>query len=73
MIQKRLEPYKEQDLLATQAGFRKSRGTRDHIANLRRVWRLQEKIRRGYVSVLLTIARRSNAYIMTCFGMCYDG
>ena len=35
IIQKRLEPYMEQELSATQAGFRKSRGTRDQIAKER--------------------------------------
>ena len=35
IIQKRLEPYMEQELSTTQAGFRKGRWTRDQIANLR--------------------------------------
>ncbi len=35
IIQKRMEPYMERELSETQAGFRKGRGTRDQIANLR--------------------------------------
>ena len=35
IIQKRMEPYMEQQLSEMQAGFRKRRGTRDQIANIR--------------------------------------
>ena len=35
IIQRRMEPYMEQELSQTQAGFRKGRGTRDQIANIR--------------------------------------
>ena len=35
VIQKRLEPYVERELANTQAGFRKGRGCRDHVANIR--------------------------------------
>ena len=35
IIQRRLEPYMEQELLETQAGFSKGRRTRDQIDNLR--------------------------------------
>ena len=35
VIQKRLEPYMERGLANTQAGFRKGRGCRDHVANIR--------------------------------------
>ncbi|CAF1405230.1 unnamed protein product [Adineta ricciae] len=35
IIQRRLEPFLERELPATQAGFRKGRGTHDQIANLR--------------------------------------
>ncbi len=40
IIQKRMEPYMEQELSQTQAGFRKKRGTRDQIANIR--WMIME-------------------------------
>ena len=35
MLQRTLEPYMEREIAEVQAGFRKGRGTRDHIANLR--------------------------------------
>ena len=35
IIQKRLQPYSEREIPDVQAGFRKDRGTRDQIANLR--------------------------------------
>ena len=37
IIQKRLEPIMERALPVEQAGFRKARGTRDHISNVRRL------------------------------------
>ena len=40
IIQKRIEPYMEREIANEQAGFRKGRGTRDHINNIR--W-IQEK------------------------------
>ena len=60
IIQKGLELYMEQEISAAQAGFRKARGTRDQIANMRWIME-QENIRRSYTSVLLTTARRSTA------------
>ena len=42
VIQKRLTPYIESQLPDEQAGFRRGRGTRDHIANMR--W-IMEKAR----------------------------
>ena len=35
IIQKRLEPFLEQELPEEQAGFRHDRGSRDQIANMR--------------------------------------
>ena len=35
VIQRRLEPIMEASMPDTQAGFRRARGTRDHIANMR--------------------------------------
>jgi hypothetical protein len=35
IIQRRLQPFLEREMPDTQAGFRKGRGTRDQIANLR--------------------------------------
>ena len=40
VMQRRIEPYMQRELAAEQAGFRKGRGTRDQIANLR--WILEK-------------------------------
>ena len=37
ILQARLQPYMTPELPDVQAGFRKGRGTRDQIANIRRV------------------------------------
>ena len=37
IIQKRLEPYLEREIPYEQGGFRKNRGTRDQLANIRRL------------------------------------
>ena len=36
-LQARLQQYVNRELLDVQAGFRKGRGTRDQIANIRRI------------------------------------
>ena len=40
IIQKRMEPYVERELSEEQAGFRRGRGCRDHIANIR--WMMEK-------------------------------
>jgi predicted phosphoadenosine phosphosulfate sulfurtransferase len=52
IIQSRLERYMERELPDVQAGFRKKRGTRDHISNLR---------------LLMERAREYNQEIYLCF------
>ena len=37
ILQSRLQPYVNRELPDVQAGFRKGRGTRDQIANIRRM------------------------------------
>ena len=48
ILQARLQQYMNQDLPNVQAGFRKSRGTRDQIANIcwiiEKAWEFQENI-----------------------------
>ena len=52
VMQRRIEPYMQRELAAEQAGFRKGRGTRDQIANLR--WILEK-------------GREYNKHIYMCF------
>ena len=52
VMQRRIEPYMQRELAAEQTGFRKGRGMRDQIANLR--WILEK-------------AREYNKHIYMCF------
>ena len=59
IIQKRLEPYIEKELPTEQAGFRKGRGTRDQIANLR--W-IMEKSREYQKDLYICFIDYSKAF-----------
>jgi hypothetical protein len=59
IIQRRLEPFLEREMPVTQAGFRKGRGTRDQIANLR--W-LMEKAREYQKEFYLCFIDYSKAF-----------
>jgi hypothetical protein len=59
IIQKRLEPYIEREMPVEQAGFRKGRGTRDQIVNVR--WVL-ERIREHNKSVYLCFIDYAKAF-----------
>ena len=55
ILQARLQQYMNHELPDVQAGFRKGRGTRDQIANIRWVIEKQESSRKAYTSALLTM------------------
>ena len=55
ILQARLQQYVNCELSDVQAGFRKGRGTRDQIANIRGSWKKQESYRKTSTSALLTI------------------
>ncbi|CAF4691883.1 unnamed protein product, partial [Rotaria magnacalcarata] len=59
IIQWRLEPFLEQEMPVTQARFRKGRGTRDQIVNLR--W-LMEKVREYQKEFYLCFIDYSKAF-----------
>ncbi|CAF3528318.1 unnamed protein product [Adineta steineri] len=59
IIQRRLEPFLEREMPVTQAGFRKGRGTRDQIANLR--W-VMEKAREYQKEFYLCFIDYSKAF-----------
>ena len=44
ILQARLQQYVNRELPDVQAGFRKGRGTRDQIANIRWIMRVPEKL-----------------------------
>ena len=55
ILQARLQQYMNCEIPDVQAGFRKGRGTRDQIANIRWVIEKQESSRKAYTSALLTM------------------
>ena len=59
----RLQQYVNRELPDIQAGFRKGRGTRDQIANIRRIIKTQESSRKTSISVLLTMPKPLTVWI----------
>ena len=57
ILQARLQQYVNGELPDIQAGFRKGRGTRDQIANIRWIMEKQESSRKASISALLTMAK----------------
>ena len=55
ILQARLQQYMNRELPDVQAGFRKGRGTRDQIANIRCIMKKQESSRKTSISALLTM------------------
>ena len=67
ILQARLQQYVNHELPDVQAGFRKGRGIRDQIANIRRPWKKQENSRKTSISALLTILKPLTVWItITC-------
>ena len=66
VLQARLQQYVNQELPDVQAGFRKGRGTRDQIANIR--WIIKKKSsRKTSISALLTMPKPLTVWItMNC-------
>ena len=60
ILQARLQQYMNHELPDVQAGFRKGRGTRDQIANIRWIIKKQESTRKTSISALL------NAKVFDC-------
>ena len=54
ILQARLQQYVNREFPDVQAGFRKGRGTRDQIANIRWPWKKQESSRKTSISAFLT-------------------
>ena len=63
IIQARLQQYVNCELPDVQAGFRKGRGTRDQIANIRWIMEKQESSRKTSISALLTIPKPLTVWI----------
>ena len=63
ILQARLQQYMNRELPDVQAGFRKGRGTRDQIANIRWITEKQESSRKISISALLTMPKPLTVWI----------
>ena len=63
ILQARLQQYMNRELPNVQAGFRKGRGARDQIANVRGSWKKQESSRKTSISALLTMPNPLTVWI----------
>ena len=57
ILQDRLQQYVNQELPDVQAGFRKGRGTRDQIANIRWINEKARDFQKKSISALLTMPK----------------
>ena len=63
ILQARLQQYVNHELPDVQAGFRKGRGTRDQIANIRWIIKKAESSRKTSISALLTMPKPLTMWI----------
>ena len=57
ILQARLQQYVSHEIPDVQAGFRKGRGTRDQIANIRWIMKKAREFRKTSISALLTMPK----------------
>ena len=63
ILQARLQQYVNRELPDVQAGFRKGRGTRDQIANIRWIIEKEESSRKTSISALLTMPKPLTVWV----------
>ena len=63
IIQARLQQFVNRELPDVQAGFRKGRGTRDQIANIRWIMEKAREFRKTSISALLTVPKPLTVWI----------
>ena len=63
ILQSRLQQYVNGELPDVQAGFRKGRGTRDQIANIRWIIKKASEFQKTSISALLTIPKPLTVWI----------
>ena len=68
ILQAQLQQYMNRELPDVQAGFRKGRGTRDQIANIRWIIKKQENSRKTSISALLTMPKPFTVWITINWG-----
>ena len=68
ILQARLKQYVNCELADVQAGFRKGRGTRDQIANIRWIVEYAGEFQKSIISALLTMPKPLTMWITTNCG-----
>ena len=68
ILQARLQQYMNHELPDVQAGFRKGRGTRDQIANIRWIMEKAREFKKNIYFCLLTISKHLTVWITTNCG-----
>ena len=68
ILQARLQQYMNRELPDVQTGFRKVRGTRDQIANIRWIMEKAESSRKTSISASLTTLKSFTVWITTSCG-----
>ena len=68
ILQARLQQQVNHELPDVPAGFRKGRGTRNQIANIRWIIKKQESSRKTSISALLTMPKPLTVWIRTNCG-----
>ena len=63
VLQARLQQYVNHEFPDVQAGFRKGRGTRDQIADIRWIMEKEESSRKTSISALLTMPKPLTVWI----------
>ena len=63
ILQARLQQYVSRELPDVQAGFRKGRGTRDQIANIRWIIKKAREFQKTSISALLTVPNPLTVWI----------
>ena len=68
ILQARLQQYMNRELPDVQAGFRKGRGTRDEIANIRWIIKKAREFQKASISALLAMPKPLTVWITTNCG-----
>ena len=68
ILQAMLQQYVNRELSDAQVGFRKGRGTRDQIANIRWIMEKQDSSRKTSISALLKMPKPLTVWITTNCG-----
>ena len=72
ILQARLQQYMNHELPDVQAGFRKGRGTRDHIANIHWIIKKQESSRKTLTSASMKTPKPLTVWITTNHGKFFE-